>query len=176
MGRDPMAVVDDRLRVHGIAGLRVIDASIMPTVPSGQHQRAHHHGGREGADMIREDAGPGLKAGGLRREWRGSRGMQASSSRQGIPMGLFRVVFGAAGLSAALLACSSTPPSNEQMLQQAVQGDPGQDVRPAGIVSGRGRRISSRGRPTRASPYGSIPIVTIAAACTSATRPPATPT
>ena len=34
MGSDPMAVVDDRLRVHGIAGLRVIDASIMPTVPS----------------------------------------------------------------------------------------------------------------------------------------------
>ena len=48
MGSDPMAVVDDRLRVHGIAGLRVIDASIMPTVPVGQHQRAHHHDRREG--------------------------------------------------------------------------------------------------------------------------------
>ena len=35
MGSDPMAVVDDRLRVRGIAGLRVIDASIMPTVPRG---------------------------------------------------------------------------------------------------------------------------------------------
>ena len=29
---DPMAVVDDQLRVHGLEGLRVIDASIMPTV------------------------------------------------------------------------------------------------------------------------------------------------
>ena len=33
MGNDPMAVVDARLRVHGIAGLRVADASIMPNVP-----------------------------------------------------------------------------------------------------------------------------------------------
>lgn len=32
---DQMAVVDDRLRVHGLAGLRVVDASIMPTMPSG---------------------------------------------------------------------------------------------------------------------------------------------
>jgi len=35
MGNDPMAVVDDRLRVHGIEGLRVADASIMPTLTSG---------------------------------------------------------------------------------------------------------------------------------------------
>ena len=35
MGRDPMAVVDNELRVHGIAGLRVADASIMPTLISG---------------------------------------------------------------------------------------------------------------------------------------------
>ena len=41
MGRDDMAVVDDRLRVHGIAGLRVIDASIMPPDHVGQHQRPH---------------------------------------------------------------------------------------------------------------------------------------
>ncbi len=35
MGQDPMAVVDDHLRVHGLDGLRVVDASIMPIVASG---------------------------------------------------------------------------------------------------------------------------------------------
>ena len=35
MGSDPMAVVDDQLRVRGIQGLRVADASIMPTLTSG---------------------------------------------------------------------------------------------------------------------------------------------
>src|SRR5207247_2103293 len=34
MGRDPMAVVDDALRVHGLQGLRVVDASVMPAVTS----------------------------------------------------------------------------------------------------------------------------------------------
>ncbi|WKL24616.1 GMC oxidoreductase (plasmid) [Sinorhizobium meliloti] len=35
MGNDPMAVVDAQLKVHGIAGLRVADASIMPIISSG---------------------------------------------------------------------------------------------------------------------------------------------
>ena len=35
MGSDSMAVVDDRLRVRGMTGLRIIDASIMPTITSG---------------------------------------------------------------------------------------------------------------------------------------------
>ena len=55
MGRDtdPMAVVDDRLRVHGIAGLRVIDASIMPTIPGGHINAPTIMIGEKGADLLR---------------------------------------------------------------------------------------------------------------------------
>jgi choline dehydrogenase len=62
MGSDPMAVVDDRLRVHGIAGLRVIDASVMPTVPSGNTNAPTIMVAEKGADMIKQDA----KSGGVK--------------------------------------------------------------------------------------------------------------
>ncbi len=56
MGEDPMAVVDSRLRVRGIAGLRVIDASVMPTVTTGNTNAPSIMIGEKGAAMIREDA------------------------------------------------------------------------------------------------------------------------
>ena len=56
MGHDPMAVVDDRLRVHGISGLRIADASIMPTMISGNTSVPCMMVGEKCADMVLADA------------------------------------------------------------------------------------------------------------------------
>ena len=57
MGNDDMAVVDHTLKVHGIDGLRVIDASIMPVVPTGNTNAPTYMVAEKGADMVKADRG-----------------------------------------------------------------------------------------------------------------------
>ena len=52
MGSDENAVVDDKLRVHGIKNLRVVDASIMPNITSGNTNSPTIMIAEKGADMI----------------------------------------------------------------------------------------------------------------------------
>jgi choline dehydrogenase len=56
MGQDADAVVDPRLRVRGVEGLRVADASIFPTIPTGNTNAPAIMVGERAADLIRQDA------------------------------------------------------------------------------------------------------------------------
>jgi choline dehydrogenase len=55
MGTDALAVVDARLRVHGIGGLRVVDCSVMPTLVSGNTNAPAVMLAEKAVDMIRAD-------------------------------------------------------------------------------------------------------------------------
>jgi choline dehydrogenase-like flavoprotein len=56
MGSDPASVVDPELRVRGVSGLWVVDASVMPTLPAGNINASAIMIGERGADLIKQQA------------------------------------------------------------------------------------------------------------------------
>src|SRR4029077_6554867 len=96
MGSDPMAVVDDQLRVRGITGLRVADASIMPTLTSGNTNAPSIMIGEKASRMALQAAAGAVRRpplrGKLATNANDMRRMQAHSSRREYERRINRVI------------------------------------------------------------------------------------